>query len=268
MLVRAQQSVTMSLEYREHGEEAMSEPRLLGMDTDLGQIQTEWSLIFDPVEFVERYSRAVRKYLRALVKVPEDADEVAQDFFLWVTRHGFPRAKKDRGRFRDYLKVAVRNAALNFLQRNRTSRRGKINLAQLPAAAEANWMEREWLAECRDCLLNRVWLQLEKIQDRSGKNIYYTAMRVTVAEPDTDSSVQAARASVILGRVIRPAAFRKQVSRGRRMFSELLIREIAQTLDKPTPSQVEEELVDLGLMNFIEDLLPAGWRTWVNSHGR
>jgi DNA-directed RNA polymerase specialized sigma24 family protein len=87
------------------------------MTTRLDEISTEWSILVDPARFVARYEDAIRRYLSALIKNPHDAEEVVQDFFLKITRlHGFFRVRAERGRFRDYLKSAIRNAALNFLR--------------------------------------------------------------------------------------------------------------------------------------------------------
>ena len=60
---------------------------------------------------------------------------------------------------------------------------------------------------------------------------------------------------------IGPEAFRKQVSRARRLFAELLVAETARTLDNPTPLAVEEELIDIGVMKYVKAFLPADWRT-------
>jgi hypothetical protein len=40
------------------------------------------------------------------------------------------------------------------------------------------------------------------------------------------------------------------------MFAQFLIKEIADTLDKPAAAEVEDELVDLGLMVYVRDFLP------------
>jgi len=45
------------------------------------------------------------------------------------------------------------------------------------------------------------------------------------------------------------------------MFAQLLLREVEQTLDGPTPQQLEEELVEIGLMRHVRDFLPEDWRT-------
>src|SRR5262249_14612283 len=87
--------------------------------TRLDEISTEWAVVRDPARFVRRYASAIHKYVAALVTNPHDAEEATQEFFLRVAQHGFVRTRQEGGRFRDYLKAAVRNAALNFLRRNR-----------------------------------------------------------------------------------------------------------------------------------------------------
>jgi hypothetical protein len=201
----------------------------------------------------------IQKYLRAVLKNPDDAEEVAQDFFLWVTENGFPRARRERGRFRNYLKVAVKNWALNFLRRKR-SELNHESLSTIPAPEES-LQDQQWLREWRRCLLKRTWRNLEKHQNRSADDIYYTALRLAVFHPADDSGTLAALAGNILGRTIRPDTFRKQLSRARRLFAQFLVKEIAQTLDYPAPALVEEELVDLGLMSYVGHFLPADWRT-------
>src|SRR5712691_5453780 len=87
----------------------------------LDEISTEWTIISDPAQFVLRYGPAMQLYLVVLLKNRHDAEDVAQEFFMRITRHGFMHARRDRGRFRDYLKVAVRNTALNFLRGKRSA---------------------------------------------------------------------------------------------------------------------------------------------------
>src|SRR6267143_1938535 len=70
----------------------------------LDEISTEWTIVKDPAQFVLRYGRAMQLYLVVLLKNRHDAEDVAQEFFLRITRAGFMHARRDRGRFRDYLK--------------------------------------------------------------------------------------------------------------------------------------------------------------------
>lgn len=227
---------------------------------ELGQISTEWALIHDPGEFVLRYAGAIQRYLNALIKNRHDAEEVGQDFLMWVTAHGFPRAKRGRGRFRDYLKVAVRNAALNFLRRKRPATTSDSEVLDLLTAQGPSLIpDQEWIAQWRECLLDRAWKNLEEHQRLLPGNLYYTVLQLLVQNPGRDSTALAAEASQLVRRPIEAEAFRKQVSRARRKLAKFLVSEIAQTLDKPTPAQVEEELIDLGLIEYVRDFLPPDW---------
>src|SRR5262245_11605767 len=85
--------------------------------SELDLIATEWSQVHDSKHFMARYAVAVRRYLEALLKNAQDAEDVAQSFFLRVVEGGFDRANPERGRFRDYLKIGVRNAAVSFLRK-------------------------------------------------------------------------------------------------------------------------------------------------------
>ena len=78
------------------------------------------------------------------------------------------------------------------------------------------------------------------------------AWRCKVSSP----TALAARTSTLTGRPLRADAFRKQVSRARFMLAKLLVREVIQTLDRPTPEQVKEELVELSLWEYVRDFLP------------
>jgi hypothetical protein len=78
--------------------------------------------------------------------------------------------------------------------------------------------------------------------------------------PEDDSATLAARTTALIGRPIRGDAFRKQLSRARRLFAELLLAEVARTLKKPTTAEVELELIEVGLMPYVSPYLPADWR--------
>jgi hypothetical protein len=222
----------------------------------LDQIETDWSLVFEPSHIVLRYAHAVQSYLRAFLRNEHDAEEVAQDFFLWVSQNGLPRASQSRGRFRDYLKKVVRNKALNSL-RNKPRYSSDTDLLSLRDPEDAqDILDQEWLLHWRSCLLNRAWKRLAEHQKRSPRSRYFTVLFLCAQHPGENSRQLAARASVIDGSTLTAAAFRKQTGRARQHFAELLVHEVARTIDKPSPGDVEEELADLGLMAYVRDYLP------------
>jgi RNA polymerase sigma-70 factor (ECF subfamily) len=110
-------------------------------------------------------------------------------------------------------------------------------------------------------MLGRVWQALDQHQRQSAGNLFFTVLRVSCDHPEEDSKALAARVSALTGKPLKPDAFRKQLSRARRQFAELLIAEVEQTLEEPTPEGVEEELIDVGLMEYVREFLPADWRT-------
>jgi hypothetical protein len=49
----------------------------------------------------------------------------------------------------------------------------------------------------------------------------------------------------------------KQMRRVRRLFAELLYLAVRETLDEPTPENINDELQTLGLLPYIEGFLPG-----------
>jgi RNA polymerase sigma-70 factor (ECF subfamily) len=228
----------------------------------LDRISTDWAIIRDPAQFVMRYAPAIHNYLVALTRSRHEAEEIAQDFYVRVVRYGFARASRERGRFRDYLKAAVRNAARDSWQRKRAPARDIADLLQHPAAmAVDSAADEQWVVYWRRCLLKRVWRALQQHEARSPGNLFHTVLRMVVEHQGEDSEQLAARTAARIGRPLHAAAFRKQVSRARRMFALLVLREVQETLDGPSPEQLEEELIDIGLMRHVRDFLPADWRS-------
>ena len=232
-----------------------------GLSSRIEDISTEWTVVRDPARFVMRYARAIQRYLGALIQNPHDAEEVAQEFFLRVTQHGFFHTRKGAGRFRDYLKAAVRNAALNFLRRSRPLNATDSSILQVAILDKTRVAaDQAWAADWRQCLLDRACRALEQHQSRSPGNLFHTVLTVVVDNPLDDTKTLAARTSALIGRSLRADAFRQQVSRARRMLAHLLVHAVAQTLDNPTPEQVKEELIELALWEYIRPYVANGRR--------
>lgn len=226
----------------------------------LDRITTEWSRLDDPAHFVIRYAPAVHKYLGAILRDPADVEEVAQEFVLKVVEKGFGHASPAGGRFRDYLKASLRNAALTHLRKRAARPAGDPALLDGVAAPSAEAAaDAAWLAEWRGCLLERAWHALDAHQRGAPGNLFHTVLRLTVDHPGEDSSALAARAARESGRPLKADAFRKQLSRARQCFAELLVSEVARTVEPPSPERVAEELAELGLMEFVRDYLPPAW---------
>jgi RNA polymerase sigma factor (sigma-70 family) len=218
---------------------------------------TQWDLIRDPAHVIKRYEPAIRRYFGTLIHNPHDAEEAAQEFFLRIVRVGFSGARQDRGRFRDYLRRAVRNAALNFLRTRRNPPSAAlVGLAapfgDSPSAEE----ERESRAQRRRVLLKQAFRALAHHEQQSPGNLCYTVLCAVAKDPTDSCLTLAKRVSRRTGQPLNAVAFRKQVSRARRLLADLLVKEVSRTLSHPTPEQVREELVTLGLWDRVRPYLP------------
>src|SRR5690606_22273269 len=95
----------------------------------LSRISTEWDLVFQahsgPPEEVtaaqsklmSRYAGAVHRYLLGALRDPDTAAELDQEFALRFLRGDFHRADPSRGRFRDFIKRALRNLMVDHLRK-------------------------------------------------------------------------------------------------------------------------------------------------------
>jgi RNA polymerase sigma-70 factor (ECF subfamily) len=228
---------------------------------NLESITTNWAILRDPQQFVLRYGVAIRAYVLALLGKNADGEEVLQDFLVRiVAQGGFLSADPARGRFRDYLRTCLRNAAVSHLRRKPPD---GVPLSSVDDPAILNSAERAaeaaWIDHWRQCLLDKAWRELDRHQQRSSGTIYHSVLRTAVEHRNEDSAALAARLSGSSGRAISPEAFRKQLSRARRIFAQALLAEVADTLDSADPDSVEQELIEVGLWGYIRDLLPADW---------
>lgn len=224
----------------------MSNAHSITERTLLDHITTDWSNIADPARFVLRYAPAIRAYLLSFFRGGGDPDDVTQDFLARVLVQGFTEQQVTRGRFRDYLRAAVRNAALDHLRKKRIPTLSNELLDEHCASEDC------WLAEWRACLLDKALQKLELHERRFPRSLYYTVLRLSIDHPESSSPELAARTGQEGGRPLTPAAFRQQLGRARKRLAEILIEEVRQTLREPSPADVRDELQELGLFCYVE----------------
>lgn len=220
----------------------------------LDHISTRMASLHDAGRFVMRYGPAVQRYLLAILRDPHAADDAWQDLVGSLLRRGGPGTWPGQGRFRDYLRTAARNAARMHLRK--ANRHPTGELPDDVGGTTARDLDDDW----RRLLLEKVWRQLDAGERAGGGNFFHTALRIYTDHDDLDSPAQAKLAADRLGRPVTAEAFRQQVSRGKRKMAELILTEVAETVAGATAADVEAELVELGLMPFVRDYLPADWR--------
>jgi RNA polymerase sigma factor (sigma-70 family) len=239
----------------------------------LDQIPTEWSLLrlahVDALSqagpareaLVLRYNRAIRNYVRSLIHNDHDADEVAQEVLFRLVRGQFAGATPERGSFRRLLIVSTHNLVRSFWSRQRRQAGSPVELDTLADEPGTSRSEQEALSTWRQALLDLAWKALEQFEKTTPGSISYTLLRLRGEHPNDDIPQLAERLSRAIGRTLRPEAVRQQLRRARLRFAEGLLEEVARGLSNPTPELVEEELIECGLMPYVQDLLPPDWRT-------
>jgi len=235
-------------------------PLLAGLRLD--RISTHMTTLQDAERFVMRYGRAIRGYVGAILRNPEEAEEVVQELVLSLLRRGGPAMWPGAGRFRDYLKASARNAAVSYLRKKGRQRAGELAPENHPdpdSTEEA--ADRAMVAAWQACVLDKVFRELDTHERKSSGNLCYSALKVYMDFPDADSPRQAAIVAERTGRSLSPEAFRKQVSRAKRLAAEFILLEVAAGLVPATAETVEAELNELGLWAYVRDYLPADWRS-------
>jgi RNA polymerase sigma-70 factor (ECF subfamily) len=234
-------------------------------DTErLSRIQTQWTTILkaqqgqaeDVQEFqrlLVRYYRAVYRYLLATVEDAEVAEELTQEFAVRFLRGDFRRADPQRGRFRDFLKAAVRNLAIDYWRRQ-----GKAiePLSQDPRGPSPDpslgvgERDQAFLELWRDQLLARTWDALARVEPD-----YYAVLRLKTGKPEASSVELAEALARSCGRSLSVDAVRQLLHRARKRFAQLLVEEVATSIQSSDKQRLQDELSELGLLDYCRSAL-------------
>ena len=238
-------------------------------------IETQWSMVRRAHQgtlvsggeakqtLVMRYASSIKSYVRAMTGSEHEADELSQDVMVRILQGDFAGADPNRGRFRDLLKVAVRNMVKNHWakQNRRKTVDWEVDEAEQAAGGTEDDPQDPWLPTWRHNLLEHAWNRLEQFQAERPGNIAYTLLKLRSEFPQDDSPTLAQRLSDSIGKEVRPDTTRQNLRRARLRFAEFLVEEIAEGLDSAEPARIQEELIALGLYESIRDVLPEKWTT-------
>lgn len=220
----------------------------------LDVISTLWPEVNNPLQFVMRYAPAIRRYLTAILKSEDAAEEVSQEFLVKVFDKSFSADRVKKGRFRDYLKASLRYSAMSYLRKKPLASADPEQLANLVAEESAEPAgDREWIAQWRACLLDRVWQSLEAMERKSEHCHFHTVLRFVSENPQASSQIVADQISRKVGEPYRADAARQQFARARRQFADFIIAEVKAEVPDPTHDAIESELIELDLMKYVRD---------------
>jgi RNA polymerase sigma-70 factor (ECF subfamily) len=233
----------------------------------LSLISTPWSLVcranHGPCgearaaqqQLLDRYGGAVRRYLRKLLPTSDGADEVFQEFALRLLHGDLRGADPQRGRFRQFVKGTLFHLIANY-RKERRQWPGPLPddsdaLAASPQDAEG---DRAFVESWCDELLARAWAALAEVEARTGQP-FHAVLRFRADHPEMRSPQLAERLSAHLGRPFTPAGVRQTLHRAREKFADLLLCEVSLSLENPRADHLEQELVELGLLDYCRPAL-------------
>jgi RNA polymerase sigma-70 factor (ECF subfamily) len=235
-------------------------------DQRLSLISTPWSLVCRAHEgsigevkaarqhLLERYGGAVSRYLGKVLRNPDAAAEVFQEFALQLVHGKLHKANPQRGRFRNFVKGTLFHLIADFRHEQRKwpepLPKDGAELAAKPQDADA---DRSFVESWCDELLARAWGALAEVEAATGQP-YHAVLRFRADHPEMRSPELAEQLSDQLGRPFTAVGIRQILHRAREKFAELLLEEVAHSLENPTAEQLVEELVELGLLDYC---LPA-----------
>jgi RNA polymerase sigma-70 factor (ECF subfamily) len=234
----------------------------------LSQLKTEWTLLFQAHggqgdaaavtrQLLLRYYGAAYRYLCGTLHDEAAAQELTQEFAVRFLRGDFRRADPGRGRFRDFLKTALRHLVIDHW---RTQKKDLPPLPPDSALAGAagpdagDRLDEDFREKWCEELLAQTWEALREEQERTGQP-YHTVLRWKAEDHEVRAAELAVRLAAERGGHFTEAGVRQIVRRARQRFADLLLDEVAHSLPGCTPAQLEEELTDLGLIDYCRAAL-------------
>jgi len=234
------------------------------LNQHLSQISTMWTVLRQAHEgsaaeaataqrlLLERYGSAVHRYLLRLLGDANAADDLLQEFALALISGSLRGADPERKRFRYYVKSVLFHLVSKHRKRQQRQARAVADdgpeLAGLTAPGDDG--DRAFDETWREQLLNRAWEALSRSQPS-----FYEVLRFRAEHPKASSEELAEQLGVRLKKKLTSSAARQTLHRAREQFADLLLDEIAHSLDEPTLAQIEEELAQLNLLAYCRPAL-------------
>ncbi len=208
-------------------------------------------------QLLRRYGPAIRRYLMAALRNPTDVDEVFQDLSFKLARGDFRSADPNRGRFRKFLKTALYNLIIDFQRKKKRLPRQLPEVFPEPADDVETIpfeSDAQFHAIWRDGLMDHAWSGLAEYERLKGKPLF-TLLKYRIDNPTVRSREMAVIFSSEIGKDVDDNWIRKRLFEARDKFTDLLLDGVEQSLEHPTYHNVEQELIDLGLLKFCQDAL-------------
>jgi RNA polymerase sigma-70 factor (ECF subfamily) len=238
------------------------------LDSSLNRISTLWTLVGEAhgpsgvaatqarQVLLQRYGKAVYRYLLSALGDAHAAEELSQEFALRFLRGRLQGVDPYRGRFRDFIKGVLFHLIADHHRgkQRQPQRLPREGLEPPSLARQPEDPDRQFLESWRDQLLHDAWKALAQHQRETGQP-FHDVLRLRVEHPELRSAQMAERLSLRFARPVNAAWVRQTLHRARDKFGDLLIGAVEDTLRNPTVEQVEQELIALDLLTYCQPAL-------------
>lgn len=233
----------------------------------LREIETQWSDVLRAhqpegeahsarARLVLRYIGAVERYMARVLRNDDAAADLAQEFAVRVLRGDFRRADPQRGRFRDFIRIAALNLVNDYRRRSKARHvvQGPATLEPVAPPIEVDEPDSEFLQAWRRDLFARAMSSLAEYQEKTGRP-YHDIIDLRTREPRLTSAQLASDFSARLGKPVSDGWVRQTMRRARQCLADLLLDEVAASLEGSSTEELEQELITLDLLDFCRESL-------------
>ena len=202
-------------------------------------------------EILRRYADCVFHYILSATKSYHASEDLTQEFALRFVRGDFRNANPQLGRFRDYLKVSLRNLVTDQVRAKSTDKNIEtVGLSEIEAIAFDS-LELDFAEQWRQRVLSITWRALEEFE-AAKQTQYYSVLYLRTEHPNSSSEELARLFFEQTGQKVKADWMRQTLRRARQKFGELLIEEVGKTLNSNSRQEIKDELAELGLKKYVD----------------
>ncbi len=246
----------------------MSEPN---PPSHISRILTNPNVLQNPASFFEVYQLPIRKFFLCLCGNAHDADEQFQEFALKFLSGAFDSFKPGKGRFRDYLKKALRN------QVKRSYKLGKRFAVPIPE--DMDTADPDALEPIENAFREFDTVEGEQIKqlveddmradEADRKNQFHSLLQFAIGYQRQrlhEYTVSGGRTKIPVTAIVdfikerfdvdvSTDTAKQRMCRAKSMYASKMIDEIAVRVTDPSHSAIREAARELGLAVYVESEL-------------
>jgi len=237
----------------------------------ISRILTNPNVLQNPSSFFEVYQLPVRKFFMCLCGNANEADEQFQEFAVKFLSGAFDSFKPEKGRFRDYLKMALRN------QVKRSFKKGANFTVPIPEDMDA--ADPNALQPIENAMREFDTIEGEQIKqlveddmradEQEGKNQFHSLLQFAIGyqkERLHEYTVSGGRSKIPVsaivdfiqerfGETVSTDTAKQRMFRAKVMYASKMISEVSVRVTDPSHSAIHEAAQELGLAVYVESEL-------------